>query len=62
MKMMNERMARICRGAISSVAGVDNQTMAAVIAMRMKSAAYVEEGLVNTLMDERAKAAEDYSF
>lgn len=65
MKMMNERMANICRGAISSIAGVDNEIMAAVVAMRMRSfGASAETGaeMVGAMLQERTKASEDYAY
>ena len=65
MKKMNERMANICRGAISSIAGANSATMAAVVAMRMRSAGYsADEGakMVNAMLWEQAKAAEDYTY
>ena len=62
--MMNKRMENVCRAAVSSVAGVDNRTMAEVAAMRMRSAGAVaaEENIVNEMMVERTKASEDFSF
>ena len=35
---MNRNMMSICRGVVSSIAGVDNKTMADVLSMRMKAA------------------------
>ena len=62
--MMNKRMENVCRAAVSTVAGVDNRTMAEVAAMRMKSAGAVaaEENIVNEMMVERTKASADFSF
>lgn len=62
--MMNKRMENVCRAAVSSVAGVDNRTMAEVAAMRMRSAGAVaaEENIVNEMMVERTKASADFSF
>ena len=61
--MMNKRMENVCRAAVSSVAGVDNRTMAEVAAMRMRSAGAVaaEENIVNEMMVERTKTSADFS-
>ena len=62
--MTNKRMENVCRAAVSSVAGVDNRTMAEVAAMRLmsKGAAATEGKIVNGIMIERAKASEDFRF
>ena len=65
MKMMDQKMKSICRGVVSSFAGVESETMAAVIAMRMRSAGYGAEAgatMVSTIMEERMKAAQDFVF
>ena len=65
MKMMNRTMESICRGVVSSIAGVDNATMAEVLAMRMRSAgASAEDGanMVKTILRDQAKAVEDFAY
>lgn len=65
MKMMDQKMKSICRGVVSSIAGVDNETMAAVIAMRMRSAGYGAEAgaeMAGALLAEQMAATKDFAY
>lgn len=62
---MNRNMMSICRGVVSSIAGVDNKTMADVLSMRMRSAgADTEEGrtIVDAVLKDQIKATEDFAY
>ena len=65
MKMMNRKMESICRGVVSTIAGVDNETLTAVLNMRMRSAGVnAEDGanMVKTILMDQAKAVEDFAY
>ncbi len=63
--MNRNSMMNSCRGALSTLAGVDNRTMADVAVMNMRSAgadADTQREIVRSLIDERSAAAEDFGF
>lgn len=62
---MSRNMMNICRGVVSSIAGVDNKVMADVLSMRMRTAgADTEEGrkIVNAVLEDQAKATKDFAY
>lgn len=64
-KMSNTKTMSVCRGVISSIAGADKNTVAAVLEMRLKSAGTSAENRLNTIkeiLEEQVKATEDFVY
>lgn len=63
--MTNNTMMNICRFALTTLPGLDNETTAAVMTMRMSSAGQKQQagaGCVDSVLNERAQASEDFAF
>lgn len=64
-EMNRENAMKSARRAMSSLAGVDNQTMHDVAEMGMRSAgaaSEVREDVMDSLFGERSAASEDFRF